>query len=464
MQHTNRHFPSHSTPLGDRLLGWENDGSQPQQPGEGLWGRIEKDLPGPRRRRFVAWWVGGLLVAVSAAGIYFAPILPTASRQHLPAAGADAPCRDELTLPAFFSKTTPTAVRSGSGPTGLAADATGRQSPPVRKQAAPALNAPAAQSAALAIFSPDTLLTPDTQATAAIHTPDLHLVYEPVNTLDNTPHPLIGPTVSLDVRPWPQRQPGGSFYLSVHTALTDNHYVWQQTAPGNLTAVRSRQQLSWRNEWGGSIRYAYGRWSLSAGLSMYSGQLTSLSRYRRRFDPGQEQTTPEGNALSIYSLAIANPYGDADVNIEIQRNSTTSAPPQATLFFTVAATQQMRAWQLPLLLGYHIPLGKIHLGIYAGPAFEFHQLETLRASIQVSAPGQFVMRPVGRPRQQIASGVQLVSCSLALELSYPLSNDLRLYVRPFGQYSGSQLQSAQTNSYTRWGSQLGISYRIAPKR
>lgn len=462
MQHTN--IPPHSTPLGDRLLGWENDGSQPQQPGEGLWGRIEKDLPGPRRRRFIAWWVSGLLLAISAAGVYFAPISPMASWQQLPAAGADAPCRDELSLPAFFSTTTPTAVRSGSGPTGRAADATGRQSLPFRKQAASALNAPAAQSAALAIFYPDTLLTPDAQATAAMHTPDFHLVYERVNSLDNTPRPLTGPTASPDVRPWPQRQPKGSFYLSLHTALTDNRYVWQQPAPGNLMAVRSRQQLSWRNEWGGGIRYAYGRWSLSAGLSTYSGQLTSLSRYRRRFDPGQEQTTPEGNALSIYSLAIANPYGDADVNIEIQRNALTSAPPQATLFFTVAATQQMRAWQLPLLLGYHMSLGKMHLGIYAGPAFEFHQLETLRARIQVSAPGQFVMRPVGRPRQQIASGIQLVSWSLALELSYPLSNDLRLYVRPFGQYSGSQWQSAQTNSYTRWGSQLGISYRIAPKR
>jgi hypothetical protein len=284
--------------------------------------------------------------------------------------------------------------------------------------------------------------------------------YDSIYRLENTPNLLSRPTSSLDVQPWSQKRRKGSLCLSLHTALTDNHYTWQQTVPGNLSTVRSRQKLSWRNEWGGSIRYAHGQWSLSAGLSTYSGQLSSLSRYRRRFDPGQEQTTPDGNALSTYSLSISNPYGNADVNVEIQRNTASSPPPYTTLFFAVASNQQMRAWQLPLLLGYHLPLGKTHLGIYAGPAFEFHQLETLQARIQVSAPGQFFMRPVGLPRQQIVSGVQLVSWSLALELSYPLNNDIRLYVRPFGQYSNSRLQPAQTNKYARWGSQIGICYQM----
>jgi len=461
-----QHIPSHNTPLGDRLLGWENDSSQPQQPGEALWSRIEKDLPRPSRRRLLGWWwAGPLLVAIAAGGVYFTSARPPAPYRQTPAADSAAPCQEAPPLPGFFPATTTPPTAAGRRQAGRATNPIARQNPESRIQAAHTFNTPTAEfSSPTTIVLPDIPQTPDAHAApVAAQTPALNLVYNPVSDLVNPPRPVSRAVSPLDVQPWLQKPHNGNLFLSLHTALTDNNYVWQQTAPGNLSPVRSRQQLSWRNEWGGSIRYAYGRWSLSAGVSTYSGQLRSLSRYRRMFDPGQEQTTPDGSALSTFSLAIANPYGDADVNVDIQRDTMADPPPQATLFFTVAATQQMRAWQLPLLLGYHLPLGKMHLGIFAGPAFEFHQLQTMQARVQVFAPGQFALRPVGLPRQQITTGLHFVSWSLALELSYPLNNEIRLYVRPFGQYSARALQSAQTTKYMRWGSQLGISYRIFAK-
>lgn len=457
MQPSDRHNPSHNTNLGNRLLGWEHDNSQPEQPGDALWYRIEADLPArPNRRLFIWWWVGILLVAVTAAGVYYKHNLPKAVRQLPPAAGADVPCREDLPPRDFFPTTAPTAT--SSRPVANAAALATRSVSGFWPQATQPSNAPTAEPRAMAI--PDTLLSLDSYASAIALPPSLSLGYDSLNTLENTPRLLNRTVFPLQVEPELQNKRSGQLYLSLYTALTDNNYAWQQTAPGHLSPVRSRQQLSWRNEWGGNIRYAHGRWSLSAGLAAYSGELRSLSRYRRLFDPGQEQITPEGNALSTYSLGIANPYGNADINVEIQRNAMTNPPPHATLFFTVASAQRMRAWQLPLQLGYHIPLGKIQLGICAGPVFELHQLEALQARIQVSAPGQFVMRPAGVPRQQTATQISLVSWSLALELSYPFSDNMSMYIRPFGQYSGSQLQPEQTVKYTRWGSQLGISIRI----
>ena len=457
MQPSDRHIPSHNTNLGDRLLGWEHDNSQPEQPGDALWHRIETDLPARANRRLLIWWwVGILLVVIAVGHEYHKYTLSKAVRQLPPAVGTDAPCHKDLPLRDFFPVTTPTTT--GSRPVANATGSAARSMPAFWPPATQPSNAPTAAPPAMAIS--DTLLSIDSYVSAIVQRPSLSLGYDSINTLENAPRLLNRPIFSLQVQPELQNRRSGHLYLSLYTALTDNNYVWQQTAPGHLVPVRSRQQLSWRNEWGGSVRYAYGRWSLSAGLSAYSGELRSLSRYRRQFDPGQEQITPEGSALSTYSLGVANPYGNADINIEIQRNATTNPPPHTTLFFTVTSAQRLRAWQLPLQLGYHIPLGKIQLGIYAGPVFELHQLEALRARIQVSAPGQFVMRPVGIPRQQTATEISLVSWSLALELSYPLSDNIRLYVRPFGQYSGSQLQPEQTVNYTRWGSQLGISYRI----
>lgn len=459
MQPSNRHIPSHNTNLGDRLLGWEHDSAQPEQPGDALWHRIEADLPSRTDRRlFIWWWVGILLVAITAGGVYYKYVWPKAARQLSPAADADAPCREDLPLRDFFPATTPLATALGSRPLANATGSAANSMPDFWPQATHPYNGATAEPSVMTI--PDTLLSVDSYAAAVAQPPGLNLVYDSMNMLENTLRLLNRPVFPLHLQPELQKKRRGNLYLSLYTALTDNNYVWQQTVPGHLSPVRSRQQLSWRNEWGGNLRYAYGRWSLSTGLSVYSGELRSLSRYRRLFDPGQEQTTPEGSALSTYSLGIANPYGNADVNIEIQRNTMTNPPPHATLFFTVASAQRMRAWQLPLLLGYHTPLGKMQFGIYAGPVFELHQLEALQARIQVSAPGQFVMRPVGIPRQQTATEINLVSWSLAIELSYPLSDNIRLYVRPFGQYSGSRLRSEQTIKYTRWGSQLGISYQI----
>jgi hypothetical protein len=257
----------------------------------------------------------------------------------------------------------------------------------------------------------------------------------------------------------PQR--AGQWWLSLYTAPTSSNYAWESPAPSGARPLRSRQRTAWSPEQGLRLRYQWaGGLSVGAGLSHYSGTFSSLSRFRRIYDPAGEQTTSGGENISTYDLSLSSPYGETNLAVELRRDADAPAPAPAYLFFTVSSWQALESWQIPLQLGYHRQWNRLRVGLLTGPAWEIQQLSTLQTTLQVTAPG--ALRP-GRPqiiRGQENTRVSFINWTGSLELGYRLAPRWELYLQPFGQTSISQLNEAGRSQARRYGCQLGLSVKL----
>ena len=471
-------YHSDDSTTAQRLRQWEQDPLAPEQPGDGLWDRIEADLPPQRRRRALAWWWGGtgagfvcfllVLVLWPAVPDVQQPALRPNSANQVAQPMAHDLCPENTPLtssytpapyPATAKKTAPQPqeTQSAHGPKWLVDEGVPPAAVETAVPAASSVSGPAEeplasveQAAGVGLLRADGPRLPAVGPVSPLEAAPLHIPHAGLPGMRPVAHQKrISPKQS-------------SLALALFVAPAANEYQWQRpTPPGGGQPLRSRQASEWSLEHGLGLRYQWHKhWSVSTGISQYTGTLNSLQRFRRSYNPADEQTGSNGEKISTYALSVPSPYGDTDVQVDLNRPGTEPAPAPSFLFFTLASRQELKAIQVPLQLGYHLRAGRWSIGLLSGPVWQRQQLRTLRASVLVQAPGTLRSTPPRVIRGISHTDLHYFSWSAALEVGYNLSPRWQLYAQPFGQTSlNSPNAEVNTRSY-RYGCQLGVSFKL----
>lgn len=188
-----------------------------------------------------------------------------------------------------------------------------------------------------------------------------------------------------------RRAPGpGRFFAGVLMSPNHTFRRIQSSRPVNqLPAfLRDNEFASWTTEFGLRAGWKPGRrFALSTGLSLYNMGQQSLHRFRVPYDPVRERPLGNNNFAGTYSLAVPSAYGDADVEVSVQRPGSQAIAAGQVIVVEMRTDMQIQYVTLPLHAYYFVHSGRWSAGVKGGVALNFMREQRFTATARIFQRG-----------------------------------------------------------------------------
>ncbi len=219
-----------------------------------------------------------------------------------------------------------------------------------------------------------------------LSSPALHST--PLYTLDYAG--LLEDEPSFAMLPARRARTGGRFFAGAFVSPNRTFRQIQSSRPTNqLPAfLRDNEFASWTTEWGVRAGWKLNRrLAFSTGIGLYSMAQQSLHRFRIPFDPGRERPLGNNNFQGNYSLSVPSAYGDATVEVGVQRPGSQNILAGQFLAVEMRTDLSIKYITMPLNAYYFLSSGRVSVGFKAGAAVNFLQEETLTARARITQRG-----------------------------------------------------------------------------
>lgn len=153
--------------------------------------------------------------------------------------------------------------------------------------------------------------------------------------------------------------------------------------------LKENEFAAWTTEFGARVGWAPNRrWAITSGVGIYTMQQQSLHRFRINFDPGRERPVGNGQLAGAYHLTIPSSYGDAYVELRMQRNpNNLPITPGQFINVEMQTNTEIRYVTVPLNAHYFLHAGRWSAGLKGGLALNFLQGQQFSAVSKVGQRG-----------------------------------------------------------------------------
>ncbi len=289
--------------------------------------------------------------------------------------------------------------------------------------------------------------------------------WSPVEALAS-PLPALLPTseqpVAMTAVSLARRAPkSGHFYAGIMMAPNQTFRQIQSDRPrAQLPAfLRENESASWTTEYGVRMGWQPNRrMALSVGAGKYNMSQQSRHRFRIPFDPGRERPTTNNNFESNYNLSVPSSYGDADVEVGVQRPGNQPLLPGQFLNVETRTQINLRYISLPLTATYFLHSSpRWSVGVKGGVALSILDKQDFTASSTISLRG-LRSRTITVQRQAPDIEKTMADYQLGAALWYRPAPGWTLSVEPTYRHSiGTVLERGDYSvSQYAWGVQLGV--------
>lgn len=180
---------------------------------------------------------------------------------------------------------------------------------------------------------------------------------------------------------------GGGINLSaprIEGGLPQRNIDAIQQVDGLASGVYFEGRLAWKRHLG-----------VQLGISQIKESAITTYRIQRFYDPNEEETDDEGNAVNKYDLTIDGQYSKADTELEIQRTDNQAFNQRIGIRIQARLEESVQLIQLPLTFTYDIPLAP-RLNFRGGGGLAWNR-QTVTAALGVQLSTVARLR-VGRTR------------------------------------------------------------------
>ncbi len=253
----------------------------------------------------------------------------------------------------------------------------------------------------------------------------------------------------------------GHFYAGVMMAPNQTFRQIQSDRPrAQLPAfLRENESSSWTTEFGVRAGWQpHRRIALSIGAGQYSMSLLSRHRFRIPFDPGRERPTGNNNFESNYSLSVPSSYGDANVEVGVQRPGNQPLMPGQFLTVDTRTQTDLRYISLPLTATYFLHSSpRFSVGVKGGVALSVLDKQDFTATSTISLRG-LRSRTITVQRQAPDIEKTMADYQLGAALWYRPAPGWTVSVEPSYRHSiGTVLERGDYSvSQYAWGVQMGV--------
>lgn len=306
--------------------------------------------------------------------------------------------------------------------------------------------------------------TPTAVENPGTATPWLAL-WSPVEALA-LPLPALLPTSELPVAmaavsPAKRTPKSGHVYAGLMLASNHTFRQIQSDRPiGQLPAfLRENESASWTTEYGVRVGWQPNRrLALSLGAGQYNMSQQSRHRFRIPFDPGRERPTTNNNFESNYNLSVPSSYGDANVEVGVQRPGNQPLLPGQFLNVETRTQINLRYISLPLTATYFLHTSpRWSVGVKGGVALSVLDKQDFTATSTISLRG-LRSRTITVQRQAPDIEKTMADYQLGAALWYRPAPGWTVSVEPTYRHSiGTVLERGDYSvSQYAWGVQLGV--------
>jgi hypothetical protein len=184
---------------------------------------------------------------------------------------------------------------------------------------------------------------------------------------------------------------GSRFFVGAMISPNRTFRTIQSSRPANeLPAyLKENEFAAWTTEFGARAGWMPNRrWAVTTGLGVYAMQQQSSHQFRIKFDPGRERPVGEGQLAGAYHLTIPSSYGDAHVEVRMQRNpNNLPITPGQFINVEMQTTTEIRYVTVPLNVHYFVTAGRWSAGLKGGLAMNFLQGQQFSAVSKVGQRG-----------------------------------------------------------------------------
>jgi hypothetical protein len=313
----------------------------------------------------------------------------------------------------------------------------------------------------------ETPVLPETPATAENQSTTAPLLtsWSPVEALAS-PLPALLPTsgqpVAMAAVSLAKRAPkSGHFYAGVMMAPNRTFRQIQSDRPrAQLPAfLRENESASWTTEYGVRVGWQPNRRiALSVGAGQYNVSQQSRYRFRIPFDPVRERPTTNNNFESNYNLSVPSSYGDANVEVGVQRPGNQPLLPGQFLNVETRTQTNLRYISLPLTATYFLHSSpRWSVGVKGGVALSVLDKQDFTATSTISLRG-LRSRTITVQRQAPDIEKTMADYQLGAALWYRPAPGWTVSMEPTFRHSiGTVLERGDYSvSQYAWGVQLGM--------
>ncbi|MBX2927627.1 MAG: hypothetical protein KF852_07310 [Saprospiraceae bacterium] len=325
---------------------------------------------------------------------------------------------------------------------------------------APVENAPDENTTVTVLLSSENDQTaPEQDAAPTTFTPVDHLHLLSLTELE----PLSAVPAALGAVPHTIKPVSGGSRFFVGAMISPNRTfrTIQSSRPvDELPAyLKENEFAAWTTEFGTRVGWMPNRrWAITSGVGIYTMQQQSLHRFRINFDPGRERPVGNGQLAGAYHLTVPSSYGDAYVELRMQRNpNNLPITPGQFINVEMEATTEIRYVTVPLNVHYFVTAGRWSAGLKGGLAMNFLQGQQFSAMSKVGQRG-LATRVIAVDRRVENIRKVVPDFQLGAALWYRPHPGWLLSVEPTyrqGMQPVIERPAFNINQYA-WGVQLGV--------
>lgn len=298
---------------------------------------------------------------------------------------------------------------------------------------------PVAESPALALWSPTALLESAAPESLPI------------------PERIVSP-----LEPAIKRAPKtGHFFAGAYLAPNQTFRQIQSDRPvAQLPAfLRENESASWTTEHGLRVGWQPNRRiALSVGIGQYNVSLQSRHRFRIPFDPGRERPVNNNNFESNYSLSVPSSYGDANVEVGVQRPGNQPLMPGQFLTVNTLTKTELRYISVPITATCFLhTTPRLSIGIKGGVALSILDSQNFTATSTIGLRG-LRSRTITVQRQAPDIDKTMTDYHLGAALWYRPAPGWTVIAEPSYRHSIGTVLDRNDYSVSQysWGVQLGV--------
>lgn len=280
----------------------------------------------------------------------------------------------------------------------------------------------------------------------------------PLPSLLSTSGQPVAMTATSSIKRTPGR---GHFYAGVMTAPNQTFRQIQSDRPlAQLPAfLKENESAYWTTEYGLRIGWQPNRrLALSSGIGQYSTSLQSRHRFRIPFDPGRERPVNNNSFESNYSLSVPSSYGDANVEVGVQRPGNQPLLPGQFLTVNTRTLTHLRYISVPLTATYFLHSSpRWSIGVKGGVAISILDKQEFTATSTIGLRG-LRSRTITVQRQAPDIDKTIADYHIGAALWYRLAPGWTVIAEPSYRHSIGTVLDRNDYSVSQyaWGMQLAV--------
>ncbi len=202
------------------------------------------------------------------------------------------------------------------------------------------------------------------------------------------------------------------------------------------------------------------KWSIRTGISRYRINSEHEQRFRRIFDPTQEQPTGDGRFKSSYELKMHSKYSVTETEVDFIRSANEEIASGSLLILGLRTRQELRMLHLPLLISYQNRAQDFAWSVHTGPSLSF--LSGKQLNVTAEAILQRQNRPqVNLSRELSTISKTLINWQLGAELRYYFSSSLSLHLGPEFHFGLQDLYQSEEQNVRLHSLGIGLGMRYS---